>query len=249
MKNSLEKETTLEEEEEEDIDDLLEDYELHRGRRHNIHHIIKEEERQGRKSDAYSIPEVFSLQKGDTSQQVGNGNLSFKEVNIDYNLVGTTDRTKFSKTSLDTDESPRKDNRLNTLNLASNFHQQSSNEKSSPNRRRSFEKPKNSTSGSFHSSKGEHSDSDRGDRSGKNFKSFAGSSYEANWMHFGGDVSYRLPRKGSFEADIRKGTKEGSNLVYDYILHRSEISSGFGAKQKGKPLISSYLGKEFYYKH
>ena len=119
----------------------------------------------------------------------------------------------------------------------------SPNDKGQTIRRKSFEKTKNS--GSFQSNKGEHSDENKGDRSGKHFKSFATetSNYEANWTHFGADVSHRLPRKGSFEVDIKKGSKEASHLVYDYILHRSEVGSAFASKQVGKPLINNYLGK------
>lgn len=83
MQNSLEKETKLEEEEEEDIDDLLEDYQLHRDRRHNIRHLAKEEERHGRKTDASSyIQDILKSQKGDLS----NGTFTISENNIPKNI-------------------------------------------------------------------------------------------------------------------------------------------------------------------
>jgi len=82
MSNSLEKETL--EEEEEDIDDLLEDYELHRDRRHNIHHIVKEEEKHGRKSDTSSLKEMFKSHIGDFPQHSANGIISLQQQKLIY---------------------------------------------------------------------------------------------------------------------------------------------------------------------
>ena len=59
-------------------------------------------------------------------------------------------------------------------------------------------------------------------------------------------ISAALPRRdsrrASFETQINKINKEVSIVLYDYILHHSEIRSGFGAKPKGKVLVNNYMG-------
>jgi len=62
--------------------------------------------------------------------------------------------------------------------------------------------------------------------------------------HLNADLTKRMPRNGSFDAEFKKIGKETSNVLYDIILHRTEVASGAGAKTKGKILINSYLGNK-----
>jgi len=59
--------------------------------------------------------------------------------------------------------------------------------------------------------------------------------------------SIRRQRIGSVEIDIKEiASPNDSGLIYDYVLHHSEVSSRSGAKQKGKIFINNYLGKKVF---
>ena len=111
-----------------------------------------------------------------------------------------------------------------------------------------LEKMKSPTQTSFQGDKHTPHKEDRG-RGHKSFAtSFAtpGSLGELS-HHLGADLTKRMPRNGSFDAEFKKVGKETSNALYDIILHRSEVGSGAGAKTKGKILINSYLGNQSFY--
>jgi len=61
-------------------------------------------------------------------------------------------------------------------------------------------------------------------------------------------VTARHQRIGSLEIEIKETVPfNDSGLVYDLVLHHSEVGSRSGAKMKGKIFINNYLGKEIGY--
>ncbi len=59
-------------------------------------------------------------------------------------------------------------------------------------------------------------------------------------------VTARHQRIGSLEIEIKETVPfNDSGLVYDLVLHHSEVGSRSSGKMKGKIFINNYLGKEF----
>ncbi len=106
-----------------------------------------------------------------------------------------------------------------------------------------IDKSKSASKASFQGDKHTPHKEDRG-RAHKTFASVIGTPGSIGELsHLNADLTKRMPRNGSFDSEFKKVGKETSNVLYDIILHRTEVASGAGAKTKGKILINSYLGK------